>query len=99
MASIRRRAPLDREPITNPQTLPQFLSKVFREQRLKKGFAMHLVAKASGLSQGFICDFENCVRGISCDSWAALAGAVGLDPAKGFERAYRKFQDAEQFGG
>lgn len=90
---------MKRPGIQQPQTLNDFLSLVFREARLKRKVPMRTVAQAAGLSLSFVCDFENTVRGIGCDSWAALAGAVGLDPAKAYERAFRKFQDFEQFGG
>lgn len=95
MASIRRAA-LKRPGIDRPETFTQFLSKVFRERRLQKNITMRAVATNSGMSASFICDFENTVRGISCESWAVLCGAIGLDPAKAFEKAYRQLQDSEQ---
>lgn len=98
MASIRRAA-LKRPGIDRPETFTQFLSKVFRERRLQKNITMRAVATNSGMSASFICDFENTVRGISCESWAVLCGAIGLDPAKAFERAFREFQDAVFYGG
>ena len=96
MASIRR-AMLKRPGIEKPETFAHFLSKVFRERRIQKNVTLRTVSQNSGMSAAFICDFENTVRGIGCDSWAVLCDAIGLDPAKAFEKAFRQFQDAETF--
>lgn len=98
MASIRR-ATKKHPGIYVPQTFLQFLSKVFRERRLEKNITMRTVSRNSGLSISFICDFENTVRGCGCDSWVLLCDAIGLDPAKAFDKAYRQFQDADLLGG
>lgn len=98
MASIRRAA-MKRPGIERPETVTQFLAKVFRDRRIAKQISMRVVSANSGLSISFICDFENTVRGISCESWVLLADAIGLDPANAFEKAYRQFQDVEAMGG
>lgn len=98
MASIRRAA-LKRRGIDQPVKFTEFLSKVFREERLRRNIAMRTVAANSGMSVSFVCDFENTARGIGVDSWVLVCDAVGLDPSQAFTKAYRQFLDSESFGG
>ena len=91
MASVRRAA-LKRKGIDSPETLNEFLSREFRRRRLFKKITMDVVAQNSGLSKGFICDFENTVRGISVQSWYSIIEAIEECPATVLKRAIRDYE-------
>lgn len=66
------------------------LGKVFREHREASGFTQRQLHDCTGISCGFVSDFENGKRGISVETFVLLCEALVIDPAYMLAMAMRR---------
>ena len=72
-----------------PQLISREVTKLLRDERVRRGFSMYRIAKKSGLSLQMVSYVEHGLRNPTLDTLLRIANALDVDLSMLLKRASR----------